>query len=708
MRTTYSIAIAATLMLAGCGDSSEPKDNQGGPPPGGAPVAGLALSAPVPSAAAGSSPSETVVFVSVAPRTIARAATVEIKSDGVAERTLAATDGGFDPVAVPGEAGDQVEVTITDSAGGKTTKSGFAKERMRPRVVRTSPASRKTDVPLNIRVSVVFTTPMDSASVVGGVTVLVGGVAVSGTLELKPGALAVEFTPTAPLVANSNYEVRVAGSVRDVLGTTLGDGLVVGFRTAGTPAVPTGSIRVITMTTGENIDPDGYSVWVPPSPPSPRSIGISDTLLVPDVPAGDQSISLDELSVNCLVDDGKVHGVQVAAGATTTVLFTVRCTRGNRLTIVTSTSGSDLDPDGYSFYLTNLNVQGIDGNVTGAVPVATNGSYVLADVLPGTYALVLLGVSPNCSHGRVNFPGYHEPVTMAGADVTATFVVNCLPVRQLAAVAGDGPAAEIYLINSNGVGQTRLTSNAALDDDPAWSPDGSRIVFSSDRDGNREIYVMNANGSGQVRLTNSAGADYQPAWSPDGNWIAFVSDRDGNAEVYRMNTDGSSLLRLTSAGGDDLDPTWSPDGGRVAFSSSRSGPAHIYVMNADGGGQVQITFDKPTLVGALQPAWSPDGASIAFVGQQLGENAEAQRIIHRVAPDGSAEGYLGSSPETLDGVSDPAWSADGRQLSASSGACYGCGTGIQMHRTSDGAYTGAMIYDASGATVLARNAAWRP
>jgi hypothetical protein len=126
-------------------------------------------------------------------------------------------------------------------------------------------------------------------------------------------------------------------------------------------------------------------------------------------------------------------------------------------------------------------------------------------------------------------------------------------------------------------------------------------------------------------------------------------------------------------------------------------------MNADGSGQVQITFNQGALVGARQPAWSPDGATIVFVGEELGELA----VLHRVAPDGSNEVRL-SSPELMAGAGDPAWSADGRQLAASAGACQGCGVGIQLHRTSDGAMTGALIYDGAGATLVAGNAAWRP
>ena len=161
-----------------------------------------------------------------------------------------------------------------------------------------------------------------------------------------------------------------------------------------------------------------------------------------------------------------------------------------------------------------------------------------------------------------------------------------------------------------------ITHNSAKDLSPAWSPDGRRIAFESNRDGGWEIYVMNADGSDVVQLTNNRGWDGGPAWSPDGRRIAFVSDRDGDREIYVMNADGSNIVQLTNNPSFDTDPAWSPDGRRIAFTSDWDGDFDIYVMNTDGSNVVQLTNNRGS---DLAPAWSPDGRRIAFVSDRDGD-----------------------------------------------------------------------------------------
>jgi Tol biopolymer transport system component len=209
-------------------------------------------------------------------------------------------------------------------------------------------------------------------------------------------------------------------------------------------------------------------------------------------------------------------------------------------------------------------------------------------------------------------------------------------------------------MNPDGSGQTRLTDNDAADEDPSWSPDGTKIAFDNSGDNSivtSEIYVMNADdGSGQTRLTDNDAADEDPSWSPDGTKIAFVSNRDHprseNYEIYVMNPDGSGQTRLTDNDAADEDPSWSPDGEKIAFDSvGGDGNSQIYVMNADDGSDVTRLADGGS------PSWSPDGEKIAFT---------RDFDIYVMNPDGSGQTRL-----TVDGR-EPSWSPDGEKIAFAS------------------------------------------
>jgi TolB protein len=156
-----------------------------------------------------------------------------------------------------------------------------------------------------------------------------------------------------------------------------------------------------------------------------------------------------------------------------------------------------------------------------------------------------------------------------------------------------------YLVSTDGSG-SRMLPYITLT--PVWSPDGRRIAFTRTPRPRpagpccdatpKDIYVMNADGSGTRKLTHNAGYNAEPAWSPDGRKIAFSSTRDGNREIYVMNADGSNQRNLTRNPAKDVRPSWSPDGRRIAFVSDRDGRLEAHVMNADGSGQRSLTLQE--------------------------------------------------------------------------------------------------------------------
>ncbi|MCH7867310.1 MAG: DUF1566 domain-containing protein, partial [Myxococcales bacterium] len=187
---------------------------------------------------------------------------------------------------------------------------------------------------------------------------------------------------------------------------------------------------------------------------------------------------------------------------------------------------------------------------------------------------------------------------------------------------------QIYVMNANGSDQRNLSNNPSSDSEPFWSPDGTRIVFSSQRsDGgsaNPDIYVMNADGSNPQRLTINSALDLHPSWSPEGAKITFRSRRDGSTdfsdEIYLMNPDGSDQQRLTNNSSIDRQPAWIrtlflPDTGQTTCyvpgfgdvkgcaGTGQDGEYSINPMSFTDNGDGTVTDNLTTLM------WQQDGAS---------------------------------------------------------------------------------------------------
>jgi Tol biopolymer transport system component len=209
---------------------------------------------------------------------------------------------------------------------------------------------------------------------------------------------------------------------------------------------------------------------------------------------------------------------------------------------------------------------------------------------------------------------------------------------------------EIYIMNSDGTGQTRLTSDELGDDSPVFSPDGSKIAYVSEgyKEGHGtcwSIYIMNNDGTGNIRISgNKEGDDLDPHFSPDGEKLLFVNNHILGSEIFIINRDGSNRTCLTESDGDNDSPRFSPNGNRIVFWSSRDVYGDIYIMNADGSGQTRLTYND---CNDEHPSFSPDGGKIAFTSYRDGTG----RKLFVMNSDGSDQIKL-----TEDSVGEPLFS----------------------------------------------------
>lgn len=273
-------------------------------------------------------------------------------------------------------------------------------------------------------------------------------------------------------------------------------------------------------------------------------------------------------------------------------------------------------------------------------------------------------------------PSTSGPPTVATTLMTATRVPaptispDTSPrIVGITGAGGEDPLSlrtqNISTIHLDGSKFKQLTNNQDVSTEfrePAWSPDGSQILFLK-REGygnDFEIWTMNADGSQSRRLTDNASDEWGARWSPDGQHIVFMSRQRGQpTKVFLMRQDGSDLRRLTDSSDDDeLEPQWSPAGDRIAFITARwdgSYPEwHLRMVKPDGSGESVWTPLHPPVQNMTSPRWSPDARQIIYgVGSPTGSWFEL------ISTDGSRQTEVRIAEAML---SSPAWSSDGSHV----------------------------------------------
>jgi Tol biopolymer transport system component len=598
--------VLAALLAAGCSDPIRPTPGE--------------HASPAPFIAASGFRMQTAEFVwiSLPPESVPTVDQAVLRVVRTGSRAVApVVDGGFDPVALAAHEGDSIVVTIVVNGVEKPTGFSFViPPPSRPVIVRTSPPKGKRDVPLNARVTVVFSEPIDASSLTTvSVQVRSGGTAVEGQLHFIDNTrLVAEFVPAQPLAGSTDYELRIAETIRDLDGMTLGAVVSVPFTTASGVASDSEAVASVRVTPTAGTLEQGLFLVL-----AAEVTGTEGSLLARPVTwaSGDSTVATVSPS-------GGVFGVR--AGSTT----------------ITATS------------------EGIAGTATVTVTSYTGGAGPkIAFVRDGQIHLV----NPDGS-GLVRLTDGPNDADPAWSPDGRRIAFS----RQRAQPPGTS-VRDIFIMNADGSNVVQRT-NDYWSELPAWSPDGSRIAFSTNRYYDYFlVHVMSAADDGAPpRLVSfTSGWSTQPAWSPDGTRIAFVSDwryYDITYDVFLANPDAPGIVQKTNGFAFDgiveeegnritlmqfWQPAWSPDGRTMAvvacpltMGAYCESSAGLWLIDASKASLVSNRSDVLAMLtptsGFAGPTWSPDGGLIAYA---------SGGSLYWIRKDGTAQGLItanGHSP----------------------------------------------------------------
>src|SRR5947207_4648771 len=211
---------------------------------------------------------------------------------------------------------------------------------------------------------------------------------------------------------------------------------------------------------------------------------------------------------------------------------------------------------------------------------------------------------------------------------------------------------QLYAAERANLAQLRkIMDDTAVATEPAFSPDGSRIGFTSTRDGQPEIYIMDADGTSAGRLTNSPGADGDASFTADGQSVVFHSQRTGHRQIFLQSITSSDAVQLTQEPVDNSQPAVSPDGETIAFVSNREGNNHIWLMSKDGANQRPLTRGQQSKETA--PHFLRDG-SLVYLVEQKESGRTVTQVVKVDLPSGKATPLSGVDLVVADFTVSPA------------------------------------------------------